>query len=254
MISRKPLKTLMLVIAVTLLTGCGAQQYKLDKRAEITIGAAASMKPTIKAIAEEFERTTGANVTLSYGSSGLLARQIENGAPIDLFIAADEEYIYQLKKKKKTSQSLPYARGFAVFVGKAKTHTDLLSPMITKIAIANPKLAPYGRAGIEILKNNGTWRTTNKKIVYADNVAQAYEFVKTGNADVGIVALSLVKKTGDPYTLINRRAYNPIISWAAVNKKTDNPKTAKAFLQFMRSPFAKKTLTDDGFELLEVRK
>ena len=247
---------LCVILLTILLSACAGRQGKHaggSPRAEITVATAASMKLVMTDIAEEFERKTGARVNLSFGSSGLLARQIENGAPIDVFISADKAFVDQLNTRKLTSEVSSYARGFIVFYGQAKTSGDLLSPDIERIAIANPNQAPYGRAAVEILKKNSIWPKIQEKIVYADNVAQAYEFTKTGNADAGIVALSLVKQTDAKYTVIDKRAYRPLVQWLALIKKADDPETGKAFVKFMHSGFSKKTLRAAGFKPVGVK-
>ena len=247
---------LCVIILAGLLSACVGRQGKQASgslNAEITVATATSMKLVMSDIAEEFERETGARVNLSFGSSGLLARQIENGAPIDVFISADKTFVDQLKTKKLTSITSPYARGFIVFYGQAKASDELISPNIERIAIANPNQSPYGRAAVEILKNNRVWPKIQDKIVYADNVSQAYEFTKTGNADAGIVALSLIKQTDAKYTVINKRDYKPLVQWLALIRKADDPKTGKAFVKFMHSNFSKKALIAAGFKPVEPR-
>jgi len=220
------------------------------KPAEITVAAASDLKVPLTKIAADFERATGATINLSFGSSGLISRQIENGAPIDIFMSASKKFIDPLAKKKLVGQSKPYARAFVVLIGKARTHSELLLPTIKKIAIANPKHAPFGAAAVEILKNDKTWPQVKDKLVYADNVSQAYEFVKTGNADAGFVALSLAKPANIEYTIMNPRLYEPLTLWVAPIAKTKRPKTTRAFIEFLSAPESLKTLESNGIQPL----
>jgi len=233
-------------------TGCSGK-FRLvsdGKDAEITVAAASDLKIPLTRIARGFERTTGAKINLLFGSSGLMARQIENGAPIDIYIPASKKFVDQLAAKNMVGVSKAYARSFVVLIGKARTHGDLLLPEIKRIAIANPKHAPFGVAAVEILKNDGNWDKVKDKLVYAENVASAFELVKTGNADAGFVALSLAKPAKIGYTLINARYYKPIDVWMAAIKKTQRPHTVKAFMKYLEAPIPLDTLETGGLRPL----
>lgn len=245
-------------VAVLLIaaTGC-SRSFRLasgGKDAEITVAAASDIKVPLTKIARGFERTTGAKINLLFGSSGLMARQIENGAPIDMYIPADKKYVDQLAAKNMVGVSQAYARSFVVLIGKARTHGDLRLQEIKRIAIANPKHAPFGAAAVEILKNDGNWEKVKDKLVYAENVAQAFELVKTGNADAGFVALSLAKPAKIGYTLINGRYYKPIDLWVAAIKKTQRPHTVKAFMKYLEAPIPRDTLESGGLRPLAPEK
>lgn len=221
----------------------------------ITVAAASDLSYALKEIAASFERETGVKVALSFGSTGMLSRQIEEGAPFDVFFSAD---IKRMEGLKKLGLIIPqtsrvYAQGLIVVAVrdkrgiKVKTLEDLLSPEVKRVSIANPEHAPYGAAAREALEASGLWERLKDRLVYGENVRQALQFVETGDAQAGIVALSIARVKGISTADISPELYNPIYQSAAVLKKTSNEKAARRFLDYAAGPKGRAALSKYGF-------
>ena len=164
---------------------------------KILIAAASDMKFALDSIVTVFKKTHAGNVDITYGSSGKLFEQISNGAPFDIFFSADINYPKQLHKKDLTTSEV-YAYGVGRIVlwsKKVDPNTEgmksLLSPTIKKVAIANPAHAPYGKRAAEALNDYNVSESVKGKLVFGENISQTAQFITTGAADIGIVALSL---------------------------------------------------------------
>src|SRR2546423_5728150 len=168
---------------------------------EIRIAAAADLKFAMSELAEKFEKQSGTKVNVTYGSSGNFFSQMQNGAPFDLFFSADIEYPRRLEAMglAEPGTLYEYAVGRIVIWTPADSKVDvtkqgwktLLDASVEKIAIANPEHAPYGRAAVAALQNAGIYESVKSKLVYGENISQAAQFVQSGNAQAGIVAVSL---------------------------------------------------------------
>lgn len=229
----------------------------LTAERHLTIAAAADLSFALKEIAGQFEKDTGIKIALSFGSTGMFTQQIENGAPFDVFFAANEKYIDGLKNKGliiPDSQKL-YAQGRIVLAVNrksgvnAKRLEDLLDPSVKKIAIANPDHAPYGIAAKEALIKLGLWDKLKSKLVYAENIRQAVQFIQTGDAPVGIVALSVADVPEITWTLIDNSLHNPINQAAAVIKTTKAEKEARSFIDYVNSAAGRMVMKKYGFSL-----
>ena len=248
------------MLAVLLLSGagCGRREAKktsarVDDYPMITVASASSMKPALEQIVKDFKDKTGNQVQLVLGSSGLLARQIENGAPFDVYISANREYIDDLVEKDLVIKAEPYAGGVIVLIGKAAGLEGLKKPAVRAVAIANPGSAPYGAAAQEALENAGVFKDIEGKLVVSENVAQVYDFVKTGNTDAGIVAFSLVKGTKMDYSRIDRKLYKPIEQWAGIVGRSETTPTARVFIDYLRSKPVRVLLEEYGFDPVETK-
>ena len=223
----------------------------------LTIAAAADLSFALKEISQKFERDTGIKVGLSLGSTGMLARQIENGAPFDVFFAASEKYIDELKDKGLIISDTKklYAQGRIVLAvnNKSNVHAknleDLFDPSIKKIAIANPDHAPYGIAAMEALKKLNLWDALKPKLVYGENIRQALQYIQTGNAQAGIIALSVVDAPEITWTLIDHNIHNPINQAVAVIKTTKAEKEAREFINYVNGPHSRPIMKKYGFLL-----
>ncbi len=220
--------------------------------------SAASTAMAVKEIAERFEKEGGIKVIVSSGSTGKLARQIESGAPFDLFFSADPGYVERLENRGliKEGTFRVYARGRIVLAVKAGGGTDvrelkdLLRSSIKRVAIANPVHAPYGRAAEEALRGAGLWERLRPKLVYGENVRQALQFVETGNAQAAVVALSVAKETeGIDFKEIDSALYRPMDQAAAVLKRTARADAAERFLSYVTGPAGRAVLKRHGFVL-----
>jgi molybdate transport system substrate-binding protein len=185
----------------------------------------------------------------SFGSSGLLARQIANGAPFDVYLSADERFVRQLADEGKIAPASVkvYAIGRLALWSKHgyRTLDDLRRPEVRHVAIANPDHAPYGVAAREALRNAGLWPAVERKIVFGENVRQALQFAETGNADAALVAYSLVVKRG---VLVPASLHQPIRQAAGVVAASRQGALARRFLDFLLSPAGKAVLAQAGFE------
>lgn len=217
-----------------------ATPAKLDI-ATISVAAASDLSFALKEISQQFEKETNIKVIISFGSTGMLSQQIENGAPFDIFFAANEKYINTLEEKgliiPNTKQL--YVQGRLVlavhegFKSNIKNLKDLLQPSVKRVAIANPDHAPYGIAAKEVLIKLGLWNKLGPKLVYAENVRQAIQFIQTGDAHAGIVAQSVVNVPDIKYTIIDNTLHQPINQIVAIIKTTRTEKEARKFIDFV---------------------
>jgi molybdate transport system substrate-binding protein len=230
---------------------------------EITVAAAADMSAALPQLAAAYAKQTGLAVKLVFGSSGNLTSQIRNGAPYDVFLSADEEYPRQLIADGLAVQTTlyRYAVGHLVLWVPAGSPLDLsklgmtalLDPSVKKIAMANPAHAPYGRAAEAALRHFEIYDQVSSRLVLGENVSQAAQFVESGNAQAGLIALShalapALKDKGRYWT-VPLDAY-PILNQAAVVlSKSKQQDAARKFLDFLRSPEATSLLASYGFSL-----
>ncbi len=224
---------------------------------EITVAAAASMQFAFNELKALFEKETGYRVNLVYGSTGQLVQQIENGAPYDLIAAANTEYVDRL-----TNQNLVlpesvalYAQGQIVLATnrasgiEATTLNDLLSDDIMHIAIANPEHAPYGLAAKQALQSSGIWDRIQDKIVYAENIRQALQYVQSGDAEAGIVALGEANVPEIEWSPVDSTLYQPLNQALGVTTKSQNPEIAGQFANFIAGIEGQAILNKYGFGL-----
>jgi molybdate transport system substrate-binding protein len=230
---------------------------------EITVAAAADMSSVLPQIVAAYTEKTGQSVKLSFGASGSLTNQIENGAPFDIFFSADEQYPQQLIKEELALKETlyRYAVGQLVLWIPADSPlvlselgiNTLLDPSIKKIAIANPATAPYGRAAEATLRHFGIYDKVSSRLVVGENIAQAAQFVETGNAQAGLIALShavapALKDRGR-YWKVPLDAYPTLNQAAVVLSRSQQQDAARKFLDFLRSPEGASLLTSYGFSL-----
>ncbi len=226
----------------------------------ITIAAAADLKFAMDEIVAAFAAgSPGDRVEVVYGSSGKFQTQIQQGAPYDLYFSADIEFPRRLAEAGFAAGEVkPYARGRIVLWSASLDATrmtleTLTDPAISRIAIANPQHAPYGKRAEEALRASGLWEKVESKLVFGENIAQAAQFVETGNAQVGILALSLVKssqlaKRGG-YWLVPASLHPPLEQGFIVTQRAEGNALAHRFADFMADPAARAVMTRYGFEL-----
>lgn len=228
---------------------------------EITIAAASDLNFAFKEIVAEFEKKTGAHVKLSLGSSGNFFAQIQHGAPFDLYFSADVRYPQKLEQTGHAIQGslYRYAVGRIVLWTPAKSSLAvetlgmeaLLDPSIKKIAIANPKHAPYGRAAVEAMQQANVYDRVKDKLVLGENISQAAQFVESGAADIGIIALSLAlappMKAAGKYWEIPADTHPALEQGAVILASAKNQQAAKAFLDFLKGPEGQDIMKRYGF-------
>jgi molybdate transport system substrate-binding protein len=229
--------------------------------ADVRVAAASDLNFAIKEIIAKFEKETGHHVLLTLGSSGNFHAQLMNGAPFDVFLSADANYPRELEKagKAEPGSTFIYALGRIVvwvpFTSKIELQAaqmrSLLDPSIKKISIANPDHAPYGKAAVAAMQKAGIYESVRSKLVMGENISQAAQFVQSGAADIGIIALSLAladaMKSAGRYWEIPTNMY-PSMEQGAVLMKGSGP-AAREFHEWMRRPDTRQILTKYGFGL-----
>jgi molybdate transport system substrate-binding protein len=247
---------LVLLVAVVLVTpaACGGGS---SGRPEVTVAAAADLQFAFSDIAALFEEKCGCKVTFLFGSSGNLAAQIESGLPADVFASANIAYVDGLREKGlilEDTQQL-YAVGRIVLaVNKdsgvqVENLKDLLKPEVRKVAIANPEHAPYGVAAMQALQSEGIWEDLEPRLVYGENVRQALQYIQTGDAQAGIVALSVAAVPEVSYTLIDDSLHQPLRQSLAVLRRTGEEQLARDFIAFVNGPQGRPIMKKYGFVL-----
>lgn len=229
---------------------------------EIAVAAASDLNFAIKEVIGEFEKQTGHRVKLSLGSSGNFYAQLQQGAPFDLYFSADIGYP---KKLEEAGLTVPgslyrYAVGRVVLwapktssLDLAKGLTVLREPTIKKIAIANPKHAPYGRAAVAAMEHAQVYADVKDRLVLGENISQAAQFIESGACDVGIIALSLAlapaMKSAGSYWEIPAEAHPTLEQGAAILKQSKHQELARNFLSFLQGSQGQEIMIRYGFTL-----
>lgn len=223
------------------------------------IAVASNFTAPMKHLVKVFEQDTNYKIKLSFGSSGKFYAQIKHGAPFDIFFSADQTKPLALLKDNlavKNSQ-FTYAIGALALWSNLPNieqvnASTLQQNTYNKLAFANPKLAPYGTAALQVLNNLNLSNLTRSKWVQGENISQTYQFISTGNADLGFIALSQIKNQD----LINKKAiwivpnhlYQPIKQDATLLKRGEHKQAAKQFMVFMQSNKAKRIIHSFGYQ------
>ncbi len=244
--------------SVALLAACSKAPAPPTSRAPVRVAAAADLARAFAVLGADFERATGQGVTFSFGSTGLLAKQLREGAPFDLFAAANVSFVDEVVAAKACDGATkrPYARGrIAVWskqggVTPPSTIEQLAEARFTKIAIASPQHAPYGQAARDALQAAGVWATVEPRLVFGENVSQTLQLAHTGNVEAAIVALSLVvdDKT-NPWFLVEEQRHAPIEQAMAVCVNGGNREGGLAFATYVASDAGRATMRRFGFLL-----
>jgi molybdate transport system substrate-binding protein len=245
------------LLALACVTACKTQSPVTSTASpdELTVAAASDLTPAFEELGREFESATKTKVVFVFGSTGMLTRQIENGAPFDLFAAANVSYIDELDQKGLIipDTKLIYARGRITLWTTNESPirlqgiADLARPEVQRVAIANPDHAPYGLAAKQALQSAGVWDRVQPKLVYGDNIRQTLQYAQTGNVEVSIVALSLSVQSNGRWTLIPEELHQPIDQALAVMKTTQKEQAARAFASFINSERGKAIMKKYGF-------
>lgn len=227
----------------------GAMFLQVATAQEVIVAAAADLSPLQQALSDAFRAESGLTLRFSFGSSGMLARQIENGAPFDVYLSANEEFVKQLSIDRRlipeTVQVYATGRlGLWANNKNLKFVKDLLGHSVRRVAIANPEHAPYGLAARQLLTSSGAWDEVQPKLVLAENVRQAFEFARTGNAEAAITAWTLIFDRGG--VLLPETGYAPLFQAGGVVAGCSNERGARALMHFLTSPQGQKILTAHG--------
>ncbi|HZD51084.1 MAG TPA: molybdate ABC transporter substrate-binding protein [Silvibacterium sp.] len=244
------------VIAVPAL-GSGAQTASAA-RETLRIAAAADLQPVLPPLLAEFETQTGIHTEASYQSSATLATQIINGAPFDLFLAADLSFPDRVIAAglSEETQPIAYARGTLVLWARNDSTFHSLSmdclkdPELKSLAMADPEHAPYGRAAKAALIHLGLYDSLKSKLVIAENIAQAAQFVESGNAELGLISLTSAVtprlRSSGHYVPVPQDAYPPILQGAVIVKHPSGTRSAHRFLDFLASASVQQQLEAAG--------
>jgi molybdate transport system substrate-binding protein len=241
-------------------TGIAIPQTKSADR-EINVAAAADLSAALQELATNYEKRTGVAVKLSFGASGALTQQIQNGAPFDAFFSADMDYPKQLiaAGQAEGATLYRYAVGQLVLWVPKDSPLDvehkgmdvLLDPAVQKIAMANPQHAPYGRAAVAALKHYGAYEKVSDRLVLGENVSQAAQFVESGNAQAGFVALAHAVAPAmqgkGRYWIVPTDAYPQLDQGVVLISHSSHHADAAAFLGFMKTEEAAGLLRRYGF-------
>ena len=251
-----------LIAACLVMSATWSRAQKQKRAPELTV-AAADLTTALKEIGDGYEKKTGVKVKLSFGGSGALTQQMQNGAPFDLFFSADMDYpCHLIATGNADSASLyQYAVGKLVLWVPADSRLDvehqgmnvLLDPSVKKIAIANPQHAPYGRAAVAALKHAGVYDPVADRLVLGENVSQAAQFVESGNAQAGFIALAHALASEmlgkGKYWEIPADAYPPLVQRVVVLSHSRQKKEAAGFLEYVETKESVDLLRKYGFTL-----
>jgi molybdate transport system substrate-binding protein len=220
----------------------------------LLVAAAADLAAVQEPLARGFERITGEKLRFTLGASGMLTQQIEQGAPYDVFLSANEAFVSDLARSGRLERDsvrvYAYGRlGLWSKNGSVKTLADLRNPRVLHLAIANPAHAPYGVAAREMLEGLGLWKELQPKVVYGENVRQALQFAESGNADAVITAWSLLFDRGG--ILLPDSSHALIKQAGGVIAGRPYTAAARRFLDYLASPEGRRILTTHGFGVPE---
>lgn len=223
---------------------------------EITVAAASDLRPAFEELGALFEAYTGITVTFSFGSSGQLREQIINGAPFDLFASANVEFVDEVIDAGRgvADTKADYALGRIVLwtpsgITLPAEIGELTDARFRRIAIANPEHAPYGLAAKQALETTGVYSAVESRLVYGENISDTFRIAQSGNAEVGIVALSLAIADGGDYTLVPAELHEPLEQALVVTSTGPTRDAATAFAEFLGSPEGRAVMIRYGFVL-----
>lgn len=244
-----------LIVCFLSLVAVDCRSASPPHKPQLLVAAAANLVEVFNDIAPEFKKRTGTEIVFSYGSTGDLARQIENGAPFDVFAAADTAYIDRLEKQGLlvSGSKAVYARGrLVIWIPPGSKHRlarpeDLERAEFERIAIAKPDVAPYGQAAVESLQNVGLWERLQPRVVYGQSVSQTKQFAATGNAEAAFIPLSLIKTGEGTYIEIDESLHAPIYQALGIMKNSSNRQLANEFVQYLLSTEGQELLSRKGF-------
>lgn len=248
------------IIFLILSSGCTTETPK-DEVVELTVAAASDLTLAFTEVGKIFEEETNSKITFSFGSTGQLTDQIENGAPFDVFAAANITFVDYLREKDliipDTQTTYAFGRiGITTLKDSSlsiETLEDFLNPEIKKIAIANPDHAPYGLAAKQTLEKTGLWDQIESKLVYGKNISDTLTFIETGNVEAGIIALSLYNESEMDFHLIDSNLHEPLEQSIAVVNRTNQEKLAREFIDFIKGPIGKPIMESYGFLVPEEK-
>lgn len=246
-----------------LLAACGGAEARSGEAAstssavgEIRVAAASDLRLAFEALAPLYTEKTGTDIVFSFGSSGQLREQVVNGAPFDVFASANTDYIDDVIEAGRGDPDTrtDYALGRLVMWSPPGKNVpsgvaELSADRYARIAIANPEHAPYGLAAKQALERAGIYADVESRIIYGENISDTLRIVQSGNADVGLVALSLVVTGSHDYTLVDSALHDPLRQALVVTSRGSGKPAAEAFAEFVASPEGRAVMVRHGFVL-----
>jgi molybdate transport system substrate-binding protein len=232
---------------------CGGRSGNGERAREVHVAAAANLRGALDEIASDFQAVRGIHVVPTIGATAQLAQQIENGAPVDVFLAADTQHVDDLISKglADPGSRAIYARGRLVLWAPSRPDIvslrDLAGPKVSQIGCARPELAPYGAAAVQSLKKAGLWSAVEPKLVYGQSISVAKQFADSGNTAAAFTALSLVYNTPGHYVLIDESLHGPLDQALCIVKQTGQSEVARQFRDFVLSGDGGKILSRYGY-------
>jgi molybdate transport system substrate-binding protein len=260
MLRRKlPSKTHAWLLAVMCMAAFGCERAQ---PAPLRIAAASDLQLALPKLVDRFQASTGTKASLTFGASGQLAEQIKQGAPFDVFLSANETFVLDLAAggSIKPDSVHRYARGSLVLAvyraaaGKVQSLADLKRPEIKKIALADPAIAPYGKAGKQALESAGLWEEVHSKIVIAGSVRQALHYVQNGDAEAALVGRAIGNVPEIRLVEVDNQLYDPIIQALGIVAASGRGADAEKFVRFVLDPEGQGILKDFGFTRLEAER
>lgn len=222
----------------------------LSGQSTLTMAAASDLTNLEPVLQRAFEKTNPIRLRWVTGASATLAQQIENGAPYDVFLSANAQFVERLASERKIEPNSvrPYATGRVGIVWRDGKHHDineLAGPSVRFVALPNPKLAPYGVAAQQAIEHVGIWKAVQPKVVYGENVRQTLQLFESGNADAVLTSDSLLQ--GKPATVIPANWHDPIVQKGGVVATSSQKTVARQFLDFLNSAAAREIFSKFGF-------
>lgn len=255
-VSTKALCVSLLLVSLCLMLGCARKSSTGQSDAqEINVAAAANLTDAFAEVAKQFTAETSVRVVYSFGATADLAKQIENGAPFDVYAAADVEHVDNLERKGLLtggSRAL-YARGRLVLwtppgSGLSLSRIeDITRAEVNRIAIAKPDVAPYGKATVEALRALNLWQQVEPKVVYAQNVSMTKQYASSGNAEVAFLPLALMKPNEGRYIEVDDKLHQPIDQALGVVKASGKQEAARRFADFVLGEKGQRILEQYGY-------
>ncbi|AMR30729.1 molybdenum ABC transporter substrate-binding protein [Mucilaginibacter sp. PAMC 26640] len=244
------------IIAVMMLLVCSAG---LAHAQNLRIAIAANLQPVMKVLQKDFKQRSGLNIDAISGPSGNLTTQIKNGAPFDVFLSADTGFPEELFKSGfAVNKPVVYAQGILILCSRHKLgaeswKTTLLNKNVSRLAIGNPAIAPYGKAAKEVLTHEGIYKQLKPKLVFGESITQVNTYIATDAVEAGFTSLSFYKENSSRMTLfswpIDPATYSPILQGMVLLKHAKNNADAKKFYDYILSPPARKIFAQYGYHL-----
>jgi molybdate transport system substrate-binding protein len=242
------------------LAGCAGSSRNGEQGEPLRVAAASDLRHVLPRLAERFEAKTGVKVTPTFGASGQLAEQIKQGAPFDVFLAANQSFVVDLVARKliEPGSAQPYARGSLVvavyreFADKIRSLEDLAKPEVKRIALANPETAPYGKAGKQALARAGLLDRLGGKIVLAESVAQALSYAQQGDAEAALIGRSIARVPEIRIVEIDAKLYDPIVQSLGILTSSHRKAQAEAFTEFILGEEGRTMLSEFGLAPADI--